>query len=110
MEREIQLARAETSRAALKVLQKLPSRPVVDELRRAYETRARVNEAQMKDRNYRQPASDLPDIQRDVVAAQRHALVNLRERWIIGDDAFHATEEEIDLIELATDQRLRPED
>jgi Na+/H+ antiporter len=110
VEREIQLARAETSRAALKVLENLPSRPVVDELRRAYETRVRVNEARMNDRNFQQPASDLPDIQRDVVAAQRNALVNLRERWIIGDDAFHATEEEIDLIELATDQRLRPGD
>jgi CPA1 family monovalent cation:H+ antiporter len=44
------------------------------------------------------------------VAAQRAALIDLRARWIIGDDAFHATEEEIDLIELASDARIRPED
>jgi hypothetical protein len=37
-------------------------------------------------------------------------LIDLRERSIIGDDAFHATEEEIDLLELASDERIRPDD
>jgi CPA1 family monovalent cation:H+ antiporter len=110
VEREIELARAETARAALKVLEKQPARPVINELRRAYETRIRVSEAVMNDKSYQRPESDLPDIQRSVVAAQRSALLDLRTRWIIGDDAFHAAEEEIDLIELATDERLRPED
>ena len=110
VDREIQLARAETSRAALKVLEGQPSRPVISELRRAYEARVRSSEAQMNDASYRRPESDLGDIQRRIVAAQRSALENLRSRWIIGDDAFHAAEEEVDLLELATDERLRPED
>jgi hypothetical protein len=36
--------------------------------------------------------------------------MDLRERSIIGDDAFHAAEEEIDLLELAGDERIRPDD
>jgi CPA1 family monovalent cation:H+ antiporter len=110
VEREIQLARAETSRAALKVLEQQSPRPLIDELRRAYQARVRASEAQMSDGEYQRPESDLPHLQRRLVAAQRSTLVDLRERWIIGDDAFHAAEEEIDLIELAADERLRPED
>ena len=110
VENEIQLARAETSRAALKVLEDQPSRPVIEELRRAYEGRVRTSEARMRDKSWQRPDSDLPEIQRRLVAAQRNTLLSLRERWIIGDDAFHAAEEEIDLIELAGDERLRPED
>jgi hypothetical protein len=34
----------------------------------------------------------------------------LRARSIIGDDAFHAAEEEIDLLELTADERIRVED
>lgn len=111
VEREVQLARAETSKAALKVLAgQQASRPVIHELRRTYEARVRASEAQMHDKDYKRPDSDLAAIQRQIVAAQRNSLEDLRTRWIIGDDAFHAAEEEIDLIELATDERLRPED
>jgi hypothetical protein len=110
MDRELELARAETSRAALKVLEGQPSRPVIDELRRAYEARVRASDSKVNDQNYRRPESNLADVQRQVVAAQRNALESLRSRWIIGDDAYHATEEEIDLIELTSDERLRPED
>jgi CPA1 family monovalent cation:H+ antiporter len=110
VEREVQLARAETSRAALKVLADQRPRPVIEELRRIYESRVRANDARTNDQNYRRPESDLAEVQKRIVAAQRNTLSDLRARWIIGDDAFHATEEEIDLIELATDERLRPED
>ena len=110
VDREVELARAETSRAALKVLEGQPSRPVIDELRRAYEARVRASDSKVNDQNYRRPESNLADVQRQVVAAQRNALESLRSRWIIGDDAYHATEEEIDLIELTSDERLRPED
>jgi hypothetical protein len=34
--------------------------------------------------------------------------MDLRERSVIGDDAFHAAEEELDLIELTADSRIRP--
>jgi CPA1 family monovalent cation:H+ antiporter len=46
---------------------------------------------------------------RQAVAAQRRALIDLRARSIIGDDAFHMAEEEIDLLELTADERVRPE-
>ena len=36
------------------------------------------------------------------------ALVDLRARSVIGDDAFHAAEEEIDLLELTASSRIRP--
>ena len=110
VDREIQLARAETARAALRVLEGQPSRPAVDEMRRAYEARARASDAQANEKTGNRTGADLGALQGRVVAAQRSALVDLRARWIIGDDAFHAAEEEIDLIELATDERIRPED
>jgi CPA1 family monovalent cation:H+ antiporter len=34
--------------------------------------------------------------------------MDLRARSIIGDDAFHAAEEELDLLELTADSRIRP--
>jgi monovalent cation/hydrogen antiporter len=34
--------------------------------------------------------------------------VELRSASVIGDDAFHAAEEEIDLLELTADARVRP--
>ena len=40
--------------------------------------------------------------------AQRAALTELRARQVIGDDAFHVVEEEIDLLELTADARVRP--
>jgi Na+/H+ antiporter len=106
VQREVQLARTETAKAALQVLEDQPSRPVVEELRRAYEARIRLGEAHALPTG----AVDLDTLQARIVAAQRDTLINLRARWIIGDDAFHATEEEIDLIELTTDKRIRPGD
>ena len=79
-------------------------------MRRAYEARARASDAQANEKTGNRTGADLGALQGRVVAAQRSALVDLRARWIIGDDAFHAAEEEIDLIELATDERIRPED
>jgi hypothetical protein len=41
-------------------------------------------------------------------AAERHTLSDLRARGVIGDDAFHAVEEELDWSEVNTQAR-RPE-
>ncbi|HVW69551.1 MAG TPA: sodium:proton antiporter [Steroidobacteraceae bacterium] len=106
--REVELARAATARAALHVLEGQPSRPAVDELRRAYEARVRINEDHTRPQEH--DGADIGELQKRAIAAQRTALIDLRERSIIGDDAFHATEEEIDLLELAADERIRPED
>jgi CPA1 family monovalent cation:H+ antiporter len=110
VEREIQLARAETARAALQVLAGHDSRPAVSELRRAYEARIRLGEEPADDTPHDHGNDHLTDLQQRAVAAQRAALIDLRERSIIGDDAFHAAEEEIDLLELASDERIRPDD
>jgi monovalent cation/hydrogen antiporter len=109
VEREIQLARAETARAALRVLEGPASRPSIEALRRAYEARARLGEGQSVDKPDEYEGSELSDLQRRAVTAQRQALVDLRARSVIGDDAFHAAEEEIDLLELTADERIRPD-
>ena len=53
--------------------------------------------------------SNLADLQRRAVQAQRQALMDLRARSEIGDDAFHAVEEEIDVLDLTADARIRPD-
>jgi monovalent cation/hydrogen antiporter len=105
--REVQLARIETSRAALRVLaEERDGHPAADILRQEYEARIRSGE--------RTPVGDgsgesrLTELQRRAVRAQRQVLVELRAREVIGDDAFHAAEEEIDLLELTADERIRP--
>lgn len=110
VDRETRLARVETARAALRALEGQPSRPAIDAMRRAYETRVRMGEAQSKENPGEQAADELGALATRIIAAQRAALVDLRARWIIGDDAFHAAEEEIDLLELTTDARIRPGD
>lgn len=41
--------------------------------------------------------------------AQRQALTDLCARRVIGDDAFHIAEAEIDLLDLSADARIHPE-
>ena len=110
--REVQLARAETARAALRVFEGHETRPAVGELRRVYEARIRLGAGERNDNDTPHEHGDahLGNLQQRAVAAQRAALVDLRERAIIGDDAFHAAEEEIDLLELAADERISPDD
>jgi monovalent cation/hydrogen antiporter len=110
VDRETRLARVETARAALRVLEGQPSRPAIDAMRRAYEARVRMDEAQAKGNPGEQTGDELAPVAARVITAQRAALMDLRARWIIGDDAFHAAEEEIDLLELTTDARIRPGD
>jgi CPA1 family monovalent cation:H+ antiporter len=107
VQREVRLARAETARAALSVLaQEQDGHPSIDVLRREYEARVRSGE---------RPASGgessetrMTELQRRAVRAQRQALLDLRARQVIGDDAFHLAEEEIDLLELTADSRIKP--
>jgi monovalent cation/hydrogen antiporter len=110
VDRETLLARAETARAALRVLAGEPSRPAIDEMRRAYEARVRFAEAEANQKPIQHNGADMGALQKRLVAAQRAALSDMRAHWTIGDDAFHAAEEEIDLIELASDARIRSED
>jgi CPA1 family monovalent cation:H+ antiporter len=99
VERELATARVETARAALRELERQPPSPSVEILRREYEARLQPGGP---------PADGLARLQQDAALAQRRALVELRARSVIGDDAFHAAEEEIDLLELTADARVRP--
>jgi monovalent cation/hydrogen antiporter len=109
VEREIGVARAETARAALAALADSPHREAAEVLRREYQARLRLGQIEAKENNSDVPASTLARLQRAAVAAQRAALDDLRRRELIGDDAFHAIEAEIDVLDLTADARIRPD-
>ncbi|MEP7243563.1 MAG: sodium:proton antiporter [Gammaproteobacteria bacterium] len=99
VERELNLARVESARAALKSLENQLPEDAAELLRREYKARIRPET--------HEPA-DLAALQRRAVRAQREALMDMRAREVIGDDAFHAAEAEIDLLDLTADTRVRP--
>jgi monovalent cation/hydrogen antiporter len=100
VERELQLARVETAKAALHELESNTPSPGAEILRSEYRARTRAGGAER---------ASLAELQRRAVKVQRQALVDMRARSVIGDDAFHAAEEEIDLLELTADARIRPD-
>lgn len=109
VERELQVARAETARAALAELGRhaQPDLPrAVELLRREYAARLRAIEVEPV---VEQHGVTLAALQRSAVMVQRRALLELRARSVIGDDAFHVIEEEIDMLELSADGRVHPE-
>ncbi|MEA2739473.1 MAG: monovalent cation/hydrogen antiporter [Acetobacteraceae bacterium] len=101
VEDEIRLARQATARAAITALQAHETSAAVTLLRREYAARA----AAATDAT--DGSSALAQVQIAAVRAQRRALIELRGAGTIGDDAFHAIEEELDLIELTADTRVR---
>ena len=107
VEREVGLARAETARVALRVLESEPGGAPVG-LREQDQARRRSGEAMsIAASSDRQPTGPSP-LQRRLVDDQRRTLSDLRARQVIGDDAFHAAEEEVDLLELSADPRVSP--
>jgi monovalent cation/hydrogen antiporter len=107
--REIRLARAETARAALRVLdQESDGHPSIDVLRREYEARMRSGERSAREGELDAGETRMTELQRRAVQVQRRVLMELRSKLVIGDDAFHAAEEEIDLLELTADSRIKP--
>ena len=98
VEREVALARQATARAALEVLRAAPRGRAAEVLEREYVARLRPMEG---------GGEDLSGLQRQAVAAQRRVLVALRSYGTIGDDAFHVIEEEIDLLDITADPRIR---
>ena len=110
VDREVRLARVATARAALEALDGPHPSPSLEMLRREYEARIRLSESEPQPEG---PAAHsgatLAEALRNAVTAQRRALIDLRARSVIGDDAFHMAEEELDLLELTADERVRPE-
>jgi CPA1 family monovalent cation:H+ antiporter len=106
VDQEVRLARVETARAALRLLDEEQSGdPSVDILRSEYQARMRSGESGPAPEGRE---SHITELQRRAVHAQRRTILDLRARQVIGDDAFHAAEEEIDLLELTADSRIRP--
>jgi monovalent cation/hydrogen antiporter len=110
VERELLIARAETARAAIEALDADAGNPVAQALRREYEARVQTAEHAVSQaaRDASAQAESLVTFQRRAVAAQRRKLVELRALGVIGDNAYHALEEEIDLFELTADARISP--
>ncbi|HET7471058.1 MAG TPA: sodium:proton antiporter [Gemmatimonadales bacterium] len=111
VDREVRLARTETARAGLRVVeQSAGGGEIVAFLRRKYA--ARVRRAQREAGEPMDPEiegwREYSSVLRRAQAAERHTLSDLRARGIIGDDAFHAVEEELDWSEVNTQAR-RPD-
>lgn len=97
VEREIGLARDRTARAALACLAPESAALVAVQI----EYRARVVEGEPIE-----TADKLLPARRRALAAERRALPELRASGVIGDDAFHAVEEELDWTEMYIEERL----
>jgi Na+/H+ antiporter len=101
IEREIQLARRETSQAGLQVLSEAD--PTSDEtaaLRRRYEVRLETFGSEADAAGRSESALRFSEARRRALSAERQTLFDLRARGVIGDDAYHRIEEELDWAEL----------
>lgn len=110
VDREVRLARAETARAALDAVDGAErGDDLVVFLRRKYEARLRRAETAVAPSDPSSPAEvpALTAVQRLAQAAERRTLFELRASGVIGDDAFHKVEEELDWAELNTDAMSR---
>jgi CPA1 family monovalent cation:H+ antiporter len=99
VEHEVHLARAETARAAIDAVDASGDGSEIARLLRSkYEARLRGAQARA-DRIETADDEDetrLVSLSRGAQEAQRRALYDLRTRGVIGDDAFHRVEEELD--------------
>jgi monovalent cation/hydrogen antiporter len=102
VEKELGRARAETARAALQELE-ADSEGSLPGLRQKYQMRIDAGERQAAGLPPARPEPAL-NLQRRIYDAQRKTLIDLRARDVIGDAAFQAAEEELDLLELAADR------
>jgi CPA1 family monovalent cation:H+ antiporter len=105
VEREVQLARVETLRAALSATASSSGAETADLVRRRYELLLR----RAKGETDGGPETTDADIIRAAAAAERRRLSELRADGTIGDAAFQRVEQELDLEELDLEQLLRDE-
>jgi Na+/H+ antiporter len=103
VEREIRLAREETTRAAANAMDGEGDRSEIARLlQKIYQSRLAGAAG---------PDGDgaVGELLRSAVAAQRRRLVELRDQGTIGDDAFHRVEEDLDWAELNAEAIRRRE-
>jgi CPA1 family monovalent cation:H+ antiporter len=96
VEREVQLARVATLRAALDAVAACGGGEIADVLRRRYEVRLRRAEQTGGSDTDAEDAR----IAHVATTAERRKLIELRETGTIGDAAFQQVEQELDLREL----------
>lgn len=94
--REVSAARARALRAGLKSVEHEQSR-VGDAIREAFTMRL-APEARAGGDTALSPASEIP---RAALQAARQAILAMRTKNEIGDDAFHLVEEDLDWLEMA---------
>ena len=95
VEREVQLARVETLRAALTAVEHCAGGESADLFRRRYEMRLHRAERHQDEVD---PAD--AEVVRAATAAERQRLIELRQNGTIGDAAFQQVEQELDIKEL----------
>ena len=101
IEGEIRQAHAETARAGLEALRGTTQNGMTALLARKYE--ARLRRARRSGPAETEEVDDLPgytEALRRASEAERRKLIELRARGVIGDDAFHRVEEELDWADL----------
>jgi CPA1 family monovalent cation:H+ antiporter len=109
VDREVRLARIETARAGLAVVDRTTDGgDIVAFLRRKYAARLRRAEREAQGgvpepelESWREYGQVVERAQ----SAERRTLSDLRTRGVIGDDAFHLVEEELDWSEVNTQAR-----
>jgi NhaP-type Na+/H+ or K+/H+ antiporter len=114
VQREVRLARAETARAGLAAVDGAESgSEMVRLLQRKYQARMRRAESvggmQPESSDDDDGGVDYWSMVRRAQAAERRTLSDLRARGVIGDDAFHRVEEELDFADLNADAMTRGE-
>jgi CPA1 family monovalent cation:H+ antiporter len=97
VEREVQLARVETLRAALDAARQSPGGESAELLRRRYELRLRHAEGEHA---VNSTDDEDAEVVQAAMAAERRRLIELRDDGTIGDAAFQRVEQELDLREL----------
>jgi monovalent cation/hydrogen antiporter len=105
LEREVLLARRALAEAGLAALNAAGDSDEAG-LRRKYELRLRRFDDHASSAAKASADGDARHPTRRALEAERHALSSLRARGVIGDDAFHRVEEELDWAELNADAKL----
>lgn len=103
VERETAAARAALARVALQVLE-ASDHPAAPQLRGEYWVHLREESQDAEGRAEIPPSHG---VRLEIIAAQRRALADLRRRRAIGDDAFHAVEEDLDWAEGHANRQSR---
>ncbi|HEX3235563.1 MAG TPA: sodium:proton antiporter [Gemmatimonadales bacterium] len=110
VEREVRLARAETARAGLAAMDGVASgNEMVRLLQQKYQARVDRAESGGAAAPDDGRGADYWGAVRRAQQAERRRLSDLRSRGVIGDDAFHRVEEELDFAEMNAEAMTRGE-